>query len=125
MPCIRILIEVFGGVAQNVYVADDVPETLVEAVIVDWDYEYYDASDDSLVRATGVNGEPTLAAVFAAKFKPWRLLPTAGIQDVLDGAGLAEFGSISASDRQSAATRAPEQIGFLPRQSHLDSCTVL
>ena len=112
MPCIRIIIEVYGGVAQNVYVADDVPETRVEAVIVDWDYEYYDASD-GLVRATGLDGEPTLAAVFAATLKPWRLLPTAGIQDVLDRAGLADFGSTSASERQSAASRAPDQVGFL------------
>jgi hypothetical protein len=112
MPCLRIVIEVYGGVAQNVYVADDVPETLVEAVIVDWDYEYYDASN-CLVRATGLDGEPTLAAVFAATLKPWRLLPTAGIQDVLDRAGLADFGSPLTSEGQPAASRAPDQVGFL------------
>ena len=116
MPRIRIVIEVFGGVAQNLYVADDAPETLVDAVIVDWDYEYYDASD-CLVHATGLDGEPTLAAVFAATLKPWRLLPTAGIQDVLDRAGLADFGSPSASEPQSAASRGPPQLGFLRRGS--------
>lgn len=117
MPCVRILIEVFGGVAQNVYVAHDAPETLVEAVIVDWDDEHYDATDDCLVRAAGLDGEPVRAAVFPAALKSWRLLPAAGIQDVLDRAGLADFGSPSATEQQSITARAPERPGVLRRGS--------
>jgi hypothetical protein len=103
MSRIRIVIEVYGGVAQNVYVAHEAPEMVVEAVIVDWDHEFYEAHDDCLVHAAGLDGEPTLACVSAATLKPWRLLPAAGIQDVLDRAGLADFGSPSAAEPRAPA----------------------
>ena len=112
MSRIRIVIEVYGGVAQNVYVANETPEMLVEAVIVDWDYEHYEAPDDCLVHATGLDGEPTLACVSAATVKPWRLLPAAGIQDVLDRAGLADFGSLPATEAQDTARPKGEPLGF-------------
>lgn len=117
MSRIRIVIEVYGGVARNVYVAHEAPEMVVEAVIVDWDHEFYEAHDGCLVHAAGLDGEPTLACVSTATLKPWRLLPAAGIQDVLDRAGWADFGSPRASERQSAANRAPDQLGFLRRGS--------
>jgi hypothetical protein len=93
MAAIRMVIEVYGGVVQNAYVAHEAPETQLEAVIVDWDYESYDAPDDCVVHATGLDGAPALACVSTARLKPWRLLAAAGIQDVLDRAGLASFGS--------------------------------
>lgn len=117
MSRIRIVIEVYGGVAQNVYVANETPEMLVEAVIVDWDHEFYETHDDCLVHAAGLDEEPMLARVSAATLRPWRLLPAAGIQDVLDRAGLADFGSPIGSERQSATSRTPEQPDFLRRRS--------
>ncbi len=108
MSRIRTVIEVYCGVVQNVYVAQESPETLVEAVIVDWDYEHYDAGDDCVVPATGLDGIPTLASVSIARLKPWRLLPAAGIQDVLDRVGLAEF---------AAPYEAGEPAGQTPEKS--------
>ncbi|HUY91166.1 MAG TPA: hypothetical protein VMV10_20675 [Pirellulales bacterium] len=116
MPRMRMVIEVYGGVAQNVCLDHDAPETLVEAVIVDWDYEHYGAPADCLVHATGLDGEPTLACVSAATLKPWRLLPAAGIQDVLDRAGLADFGSPIAAEPQTTARQMPEHLGFIGRR---------
>ena len=116
MSRVRIVIEVFGGVAQNVYVAHETPETLVEAVIVDWDYEHFDGPGDCLVHATGLDGEPTLACVSPAALKPWRLLPAAGIQDVLDRAGLAAFGSPVADQTPTTARQTPERLGFKDRR---------
>ena len=115
MSCIRIVIEVYGGVAQNVYVAHETPETLVDAVIVDWDHEHYEAPDDCLVHATGLDGEPTLAYVSAATVKPWQLLPAAGIQDVLDRAGLADFGSQPTTAAQESARSKPKPLGLQRR----------
>ena len=112
MSRIRIVIEVYGGVAQNVYVAHETPETLIEAVIVDWDHEHYEAPDDCLVHATGLDGEPTLACVSAATVKPWRLLPAAGIQNVLDRAGRADFGSPLATKEQDTASPKGEPLDF-------------
>jgi len=34
-----MVIEVYGGVAQNVYVAHEALATQLEVVILDWDYE--------------------------------------------------------------------------------------
>src|SRR5574340_142461 len=116
MSRVRIVIEVFGGVAQNVYVAHETPETLVEAVIVDWDYEHYDGPGDCLVHATGLDGEPTLACVSPAALKPWRLLPAAGIQDVLDRAGLADFGSPVSDQSPTTPGRTPGPVGFKDRR---------
>jgi hypothetical protein len=93
MAVIRMLIEVYGGIVQNLYVADESPESQLEAVIVDWDYESYDGAGDCVVHAIGLDGKPTLACVSQAQPKPWRLLPSTGILDVLDRAGLASFGS--------------------------------
>lgn len=115
MSRLRIVIEVYGGVAHNVYVAHETPEKLVEAVIVDWDYEHYDAPDDCLVHATGLDGEPTVACVLPAKLKPWRLLPAAGIQDLLDRAGRADFGSPIADEPLAASRPALERLGFMGR----------
>lgn len=115
MSRIRVLIEVYGGVAQNVYVAHEAPETLVDAVIVDWDHEHYEAPDDCLVHATGLDGEPTLACVSAATVKPWRLLPAAGIQDVLDRAGLADFGSPLAPELPATPPQAYERLRAVGR----------
>ena len=117
MSRIRIVIEVYGGVAQNVYVSHDPPKTLVDAVIVDWDYEHYEPPDDCLMHATGLDGEPALACVSAATVKPWRLLPAAGIQDVLDRAGLADFGSPLAAEEQDRAHPKGEPPSFR-RSSH-------
>jgi hypothetical protein len=102
-----MVIEVYGGVVQNAYVAHEAPETQVEAVIVDWDYESYDAPGDCLVHATGLDGAPALACVSTARLKPWRLLAAAGIQDVLDRAGLADFGSQPLTDESVRAARQP------------------
>lgn len=93
MNSISLVIEVYGGVVQNVYVAHESPDALLRAVVVDWDYEYYEAPNDCVVHATGLDGNPTLACVAMAQLKPWRLLPAAGILDVLDRAGMAAFGT--------------------------------
>ena len=92
MAAIRTLIEVYGGIVQNLYVAQESPESQLEAVIVDWDFECYDGVGDCVVHAIGLDGNPTLACVSQAQPKPWRLLPSTGILDVLDRAGLANFG---------------------------------
>src|SRR6185437_13487318 len=94
---LRMVIEVYGGVVQNIYIAHETAENRVAAVIVDWDYESYDAVDDCVVHATGPDGRPMLACVSIAKPKPWRLLTAAGLQDILDRAGLADFGSLAAA----------------------------
>ena len=114
---IRMVIEVYGGVAQNIYVAHEAPETLVDAVIVDWDHEHYDSPDNCLVHATGPDGEPMLACLLPAALKPWRLLPAAGIQELLDRAGLADFGSPSAPEPQAGWPRAAARAGFICRRS--------
>lgn len=92
MNSISMVIEVYGGVVQNVYVAHESPDALLQAVVVDWDYEHYDMQDDCVVHATGLDGNPALACVSRARLKPWRLLLAAGILDVLDRAGMATFG---------------------------------
>ena len=115
MAVIRMVIEVYGGLVQNVYASHEAPETLVEAVIVDWDYESYEAPDDCLVHAVGLDGAATLACVSTARLKPWRLLPASGIQDVLDRAGLAAFGSPPLADEPVRAARpAPPAIHVAP-----------
>lgn len=93
MNSISLVIEVYGGIVQNVYVAHESPDALLQAAVVDWDYEYYEAPDDCVVHATGLDGNPTLACVSRARLQPWRLLSAAGILDVLDRAGMAAFGA--------------------------------
>ena len=115
MSCVRVVIEVYGGVVHNVYIAHQAPETLVEAVVVDWDHEHYDAPDDCVVHATGFDGEPTLACIQTATLKDLRLLPGAGIQDVLDRAGLADFGSPLAAESPAALRPALGQLRVLGR----------
>ena len=63
MNSISLVIEVYGGMVQNVYVAHESPDALLQAVVVDWDYESYEASDDCVVHVTGLDGNPTLACV--------------------------------------------------------------
>lgn len=67
MNPIFLVIEIYGGIVQNVYVAHESPDALLHAVVVDWDYEYYKAPDDCVVHATGLDGNPTLACVSMAK----------------------------------------------------------
>ena len=69
MAAIRMLIEVYGGIVQNLYVAQESPESQLEAVIVDWDFECYDGVGDCVVHAIGLDGNPTLACVSQAQPK--------------------------------------------------------
>lgn len=93
MAAIRMVIEVFSGGVQNVYVANEAPATQLAALIVDWDVERCEACDDLAAPIVGHDGRPAAARVRRAKLKPWRLLPMAGIQEVLDRVGWAEFGA--------------------------------
>ena len=76
---------------HNIRAAHETPDALLQAVVVDWDYECYMAPDDCVVRATGLDGNPTLACLSMVRLQPWRLLPAAGILDVLDWTGMAGF----------------------------------
>lgn len=93
MAPIRLLIEVYGGLVRNVYVAREEPRRAVEAVIVDWDGNRYEGLGDCVSKAVAFEGIPGAVCVLKARLKPWRLLPTAGLQEVLEEAGWGAFGS--------------------------------
>lgn len=93
MAAIKIVIEVYGGFVENVYVSHESPQSVIDALIVDWDRNCDDARDGPVCRAAGLEGVSSSACVLRARLRPWRLLPSAGIQDALDQAGMAEFGS--------------------------------
>jgi hypothetical protein len=92
MAAIKIVIEVYGGRVENVYVSHESPQSLLDAVIVDWDRNGDGARDSPAYPTAGFEGVSP-PHVLRPRLRPWRLLPAAGIQDALDQAGIAEFGS--------------------------------
>lgn len=93
MTAMRMVIEVYGGSVQNVYFAHEAPEHVVHAVAANWDYENCSELEGCIVHAADFDCSSMLACVSRVTLKSWRLLSAPGIQDVLDRAGMAAFGS--------------------------------
>ena len=119
MSPLRIVIEAYGGLVQNVYVCCRAPENVIEPIVVDWDRQSPAAYDDSAARLVEVRGAPGFAVLSRPGIKPWHSLPAAGIQEWLERADLAAFGAEPRAERRASLPETPQ---FTPPAGELRRC---
>lgn len=91
MTAMRLVIEIYGGTVQNLYVTGLPRSAELEAISVNWDDFAPGQSTDA-----DASGHAELAArnaISRPRLKPWHSLPAAGIQELLERSGLAEYGA--------------------------------
>jgi hypothetical protein len=83
-PCL-VVVNVSGGIVQDVFCSR--PDTRV--LVVDWDCQDSDPSDDGIVQVSDRSGRTTLAAVAEFPASPLQMAAGSDVEAALEAAGLS------------------------------------